>query len=631
MKKTALFLCILLFNASICLSAELTNIRFSRSDEKVRIVFDFDTRVDYKTGSNTGQLLIKLPDTKTSIESINIDDPIIETVTVKKPDSSSEALSAVVDIRQKVKARIFPLENPFRIVVDLIKKATDEAIKEEPKADEIVWSRLKTITHIKDDEKIRLVLVLNNIPEYFISSTESMVRLELPYTIASRKMEDIISLDDKMAEYAQINKENDKTVLVIPLKSPAKPKITVIKASGKIILDLMRQFSDDNTSDIAGGIQYLNTKQWTKNGAVEIHTLLLDKNLVELKPVLAKSKKSEAKSDDGNIFSNFVGGITSFFSGSKQSQNAKTVWRPFTKKKTSQMAKDEKAAAAVNGTYFGPGGRPLGVLMINKKFISSPIYNRTALIKTSEGKYLISNVDIKGYIESWDGTKLAFDGFNAPILHNEIMVYTPEFQQTYPEQMGTDIVVSGAKVTDIRSGNSKVPDDGYVISGHGEAGLALRERFKFGDVVEIKYDMKPNIANVTDIVGGGPRLIKNGKIYITGDKENFRSDILDGRAARTAIGILNNGNIIIVAVNGRSRVKDSSKTNPKSIGMTLEELADFLKEHGAVDALNLDGGGSTTMVVSGEVVNNPADGVEKNIASAIVVKLKAGEISSTSN
>ena len=68
---------------------------------------------------------------------------------------------------------------------------------------------------------------------------------------------------------------------------------------------------------------------------------------------------------------------------------------------------------------------------------------------------------------------------------------------------------------------------------------------------------------------------------------------------------------IIVTVNGR---------NPGiSVGMTLEELAELMIELGAVDAMNLDGGGSTTMVIRDMVLNIPSDGIERSVSNAIIV------------
>lgn len=111
-------------------------------------------------------------------------------------------------------------------------------------------------------------------------------------------------------------------------------------------------------------------------------------------------------------------------------------------------------------------------------------------------------------------------------------------------------------------------------------------------------------ANVFDAIGGAPLLLRDGSA--TGQCNSGC-----GRQPRTGVGVTANGGILLVVVDGRQ---------PKwSVGATADELARIMKDLGAVGALNLDGGGSSTMVVRGEVVNRPSDGHERAISSAILV------------
>ena len=112
-------------------------------------------------------------------------------------------------------------------------------------------------------------------------------------------------------------------------------------------------------------------------------------------------------------------------------------------------------------------------------------------------------------------------------------------------------------------------------------------------------------------VGGGPRLVRDGKIDVTSQQEQFKADVAIGRAPRTAIGVTDDGKLLLVAVTGRQAYH--------SVGVTLEELADIMVELGAKDAMNLDGGGSSTMVVRDFVMNTPSDGRERKVADAILV------------
>lgn len=99
-------------------------------------------------------------------------------------------------------------------------------------------------------------------------------------------------------------------------------------------------------------------------------------------------------------------------------------------------------------------------------------------------------------------------------------------------------------------------------------------------------------------VGGGPVLVQNGRVRLTTNEEVIPDDIALGRNARTAVGYLAGDTVIVVAVDGGQAA---------SAGATLPELAQLLVDLHAVEGLNLDGGGSTTMLAAGEVVNNPSD------------------------
>jgi hypothetical protein len=117
-------------------------------------------------------------------------------------------------------------------------------------------------------------------------------------------------------------------------------------------------------------------------------------------------------------------------------------------------------------------------------------------------------------------------------------------------------------------------------------------------------------------IGGGPMLLLNGAKVVTATEEVFdaASGVSPGSGApRTAIARLKDDRVALIVVDGRSSV---------SRGVSLNELADILLSLGAVDAMNLDGGGSTTMVVNGVLVNAPSDGVQRAIPSVVMFREK---------
>ena len=127
-------------------------------------------------------------------------------------------------------------------------------------------------------------------------------------------------------------------------------------------------------------------------------------------------------------------------------------------------------------------------------------------------------------------------------------------------------------------------------------------------------ELKQSLGNLwdraDDVLGAGPMLVQGGQVYVTTKLEKFGNDVAGGRAPRTAIGRTKQGNVLLVVVDGRQQ---------KSIGMTLTEIAILMQELGAEDAMNLDGGGSSEMVVGNEVMNRPSDGRERSVGAVLAV------------
>jgi exopolysaccharide biosynthesis protein len=146
-----------------------------------------------------------------------------------------------------------------------------------------------------------------------------------------------------------------------------------------------------------------------------------------------------------------------------------------------------------------------------------------------------------------------------------------------------------------------------VISVHGTSRNAFA-KVRIGDPVTFTEDLGAQWGNVPTIIGAGPTLVKNGEVNVT--SEDFPGDITRGRAPRTGAAVLKNGHMLLAVVDGRQE---------SSIGCTLEEFAELLVKFGAQQAVNFDGGGSSEMVVGGEILNSPSDGSERKVGSALAV------------
>ena len=116
---------------------------------------------------------------------------------------------------------------------------------------------------------------------------------------------------------------------------------------------------------------------------------------------------------------------------------------------------------------------------------------------------------------------------------------------------------------------------------------------------------------VVDAVAGGPMLVVDGAVRVTAAQEAFADSASPRLHPRTAAGITAEGDLILMVVDGRQR---------DSRGVTLEQLAGLLQRLGCVRALNLDGGGSSAVVVDGRLLNRPWGGeASREIVSALAV------------
>ena len=291
---------------------------------------------------------------------------------------------------------------------------------------------------------------------------------------------------------------------------------------------------------------------------------------------------------------------------------------------TSSIARRRGALAATNGGYFrtdGPyRGEPAGIVVQGRKVLSEPYHRRPGLAVASRGartRIAVVDVDLRAEAVVAGKARRRIDGINRPRLDDELILFTPEFDRTtLTGPQGIEATVEKGRVAAVAeaAGNAAIPRGGSVLSGHGEAAAWVRANLKPGTRVETRtaLTLSPRPVFVPDfVIGGGPRLVRNGKA-VPPDPEIYSPGFAEARHPRTAVGVRADGRILLVTVDGRQP--------ETSVGMTIAELAALLLELGAVEAINMDGGGSTTMVVRDRVVNSPSDLTgERAVGDALLV------------
>lgn len=284
------------------------------------------------------------------------------------------------------------------------------------------------------------------------------------------------------------------------------------------------------------------------------------------------------------------------------------------------IAARHRAIAAVNGGFFnGANGEPTGVLKVAGELVSDATAPKGAVIIESRPGVSTSitfdrlavkmTMTVRAGSEEW---KIPIDGVDTTRERGKLMLYTPAYHDdTDTAPTGTEWVVSGdpPRVRSVRSrgGHTAIPADGVVLSYGGvdlpEAlqALTLGTLVVFDTTWRTGRGLPATQLNQADHIVNGAGLLRwQGQVITNWSGEGLTADAFTHAFhPRTMIGLDGDGFIWLAAVDGRQP--------DYSIGMRfsdLQRLADRLK---LSDALNLDGGGSTTMVVGGQVINRPSD------------------------
>ncbi|MDW8322028.1 MAG: phosphodiester glycosidase family protein [Armatimonadota bacterium] len=315
------------------------------------------------------------------------------------------------------------------------------------------------------------------------------------------------------------------------------------------------------------------------------------------------------------------------------------------------------ALAGVNADFFPFTGDPLNLHIQGGELVSEPSPRRSVFGVTAEGVLLFGTVEMRAKMMMGEQEPVPLHGVNRPIQQNECVLITPRWGEAYPLPEGGGTIVltlrelNGvpalgntlqAKVGEmlINQRSCPVPTDGALLVATGACAERLKQ-WQSGSTFTIRFDVEPIGEQVAlspeppqednrlasrafrrqhgiqfwkqarTAVGGGPWLLRNGEVFIDAAPQGFNDGFTNNRHPRTVVGATADGKLLLVTVDGRQ---------PMSGGMTLLELAQLMKQLGASDAINLDGGGSTTLAIRGGlVVNSPSEGKERPVANAVMV------------
>jgi exopolysaccharide biosynthesis protein len=369
-------------------------------------------------------------------------------------------------------------------------------------------------------------------------------------------------------------------------------RLVVVALAAALALAVFAAPASAQATQLFPGATYESSIEFTSHGPVSIHVVRGPKpvGLYRLKPVLS---------------------------------NESIVQRETVSAMEKRLA-SQATSVGVNGDYFSPSdGRPSGILLRDGILATPPNSARSSAGVTLDGLLDVRKVGFRG---TWRGTgqRRALNFLNKAPGTNGISLFTSDWGPSTPRITGAVAAVLGSfppatPNTDLavpvtatsQAAAVRIEPGTAVLVARGNAAAKLEAEAQPGTVVTLRLILQPDWSVVSDAIGGGPILIRDGApVYRS--NEAFTTSQLAPRGPRTAVGQRADGGIVFLTTDGRQP--------GYSVGMTNFELAQALVRFGAVRGMALDGGGSSTLAFEGTVLNSPSDGKERAVSTALLLQ-----------
>ncbi|MFZ5515277.1 MAG: phosphodiester glycosidase family protein [Candidatus Zhuqueibacterota bacterium] len=300
------------------------------------------------------------------------------------------------------------------------------------------------------------------------------------------------------------------------------------------------------------------------------------------------------------------------------------------REKLSRMAKSASSdghwvVGGINADFFSSSGIPHGIQVIDGKLLTDPS-GWSVFGLTRNRKPFIDKMSLQASVVADEGVSHPIHHINKTGAINEMTLFS---SHVGPHRVAAEnsielilrstngqlhlcntliVVVDSILST---SNGFAVPESGFILAADGRAQKFIESYAAVGDTWKIFIAFQPSY-DILEAISGGPRIIRNGGISVENADEGISDAFATARHPRSAIGFNKEGtHIYFIAVDGRQP--------GYSVGMSLYELSDLMIQFGITEAVNLDGGGSTTLVVRDSVVNRPSDDSgERTVANAIL-------------
>lgn len=430
-------------------------------------------------------------------------------------------------------------------------------------------------------EKVRVVVDLPAPATFTNRSTPAQVQVGLSTSLA-QALTPVTVVDPIVTEIALAPDVAGLAVLKVTLTKARKIQVSTLPADGdkpfRLVVDVLKNYSIEERRQLNPAITYMRIERQTDDAYLACHIVEIDTRLpgVRLAAVAAQGGHE----------------------------------------RVCAMAGRTGADCGVNGGYFlsNTDTRPVGLLKVDNQVLSMPLWGRTAVAFPPSGPPEIFTPQGVWHVTLPDGTTRdlheSLDAIALAPVPSAVVINGNTFSQAPANPDGLTVIIRDGKVAARLTANSPLAPGEFALQLDGDEAKALDAQLQVGAVVTLTPVLTPDLADYPCAVGAGPRLLRHGLVEVTGQAERFKPDILTGRAARTGLGITADKRVVLAVVEPPCAYGG---------GATLEDLAKLLKEHGAEDALNLDGGGSSTLALGATTVNYPEGAWVRPVASGVMV------------
>jgi len=416
----------------------------------------------------------------------------------------------------------------------------------------------------------RIVIDVDRATPWQISEERDTTVITLDAPIDPALLRSFLGRRGSYIRGVSLSSSGNRTVIRLRFADNARPRVWSLNNPNRILVDIRPDALQDRSIAWSPGMRW--TQQYVNSGAARFPVVALEvdprSSEVQLKPIWGNPDM-------------------------KGTQPLVTT------------AQRSQAAAAINGGFFNRNNQlPLGAIRRDGRWMSGPILNRGAVGWDENGDVAIGQLSIQETLLTGNGDRIALRSLNSGFVNAGVARYTRDWGANYTPILNNEIVVTVQNDQVVRqqqmglAGQAAVsiPSDGYLLVVRSDK--TASEALQVGTSVRSELSVLPEVfSRYSQILGGGPVLMLNGQIVLNPTAEQFSPAFIQQAASRSVIATTGAGKLMLITVHNRVG----------GAGPTLSEVARVVQQLGAVNALNLDGGSSTSLYLGGQLVDRPAN------------------------